>query len=104
MTNPLRIALVAFVLSTLSFADAANAIAINQCIRLIRDAQGGRESIVNTCKVCMTAKVQRRRSGYSTGTPTLRKFNLQPGSQMTLPFRGPGLTRITGSSLCPSAR
>ena len=104
MTNPLKIALVAFVLGTLSFGDAANAVAVNPCFRLIRDPQGGRETIVNTCTICMTAKVQRRRPGSSTGTPTLRKFNLQGGSQMTLPFRGPGLTRLTGTMPCPSAR
>lgn len=76
-------------------AEAAYALPLNRCIRVVRDAQVGRETIVNVCKVCMVAKVARQRPGTSSGTPTLRDFTLLPGNQLLLPFRGPGQTRIT---------
>lgn len=100
----MKLALVALILSTMAFVDTANAIAINKCIRLIRNPQVGSEIIVNTCRKCMTAKIQRKRPGGVTGTPTQREFNLQPGTQLPLPFRGPGQTRIKREAPCPSAR
>ncbi|MBL4691802.1 MAG: hypothetical protein JKY92_00535 [Magnetovibrio sp.] len=97
-------AVTAFTLSTIVFANSANAIAINKCIRLVRNPQVRRETIINTCKVCMIAKVQRKRPGGVVGTPTQREFNLQPGTQLLLPFRGPGQTRISREAPCPSVR
>jgi len=104
MTNPIKLALAAFLLSSVVFADAAHAIAINKCIRLLRDPQVGRETVVNVCQVCMTAKVKRARPGSASGTPSMREFNLQPGTRLTLPFRGPGQTRLSSELPCPSAR
>jgi hypothetical protein len=104
MTNPLKIVLVSLVLSTVMIAEAANAVPINQCLRLIRSPQGGQEILVNRCSQCMTAQVTRTRPSGVQGTPTQRDYNMQGGSQMPLPFRGPGYTRITGEMPCPSAR
>jgi len=104
MTNHIKTALATLVLSTLIVAEAANAIPLNRCLRLIRSPQGGQEVLVNTCSTCMTAQVTRTRPSGVQGTPTQRDYNMQSGSQMPLPFRGPGYTRITGELPCPSAR
>lgn len=91
----MKLAVLASVLGTILVAEAAYALPVNRCIRVVRDAQVGRETIVNMCTVCMVAKVARQRPGNASGTPTLRDFTLFPGNQLLLPFRGPGHTRIT---------
>lgn len=95
MKNQLKLAVLATVLGFVVLAEAAQALPMNRCIRVVRDPQVGRETIVNMCNVCMVAKVARQRPGNASGTPTLRDFTLMPGNQLLLPFRGPGRTRIT---------
>jgi len=92
------------VFGVFNFANTAQAIAINKCIRVIHNPQVSRETLVNTCSKCITAKIKRRRPGSATGTPTQREFNLQPGSHLLLPFKGPGQTRITSELPCPFGR
>ncbi|MBL4748253.1 MAG: hypothetical protein JKY17_05635 [Magnetovibrio sp.] len=104
MMNHIKWALVATVLSTMVLANAANAIPISRCLRLISNLHVGRDTILNTCKVCITATVERKRPSGTPGPPTLREFNLNPNTQLALPFKGPGQTRITGELKCPSAR
>jgi len=100
MKNQLKFAVLATVLGGVLLAEAAQALPINRCIRLVRDPQVGRETIVNMCNTCMVAKVTRQRPGSASGTPTLRDFTLLPGNQLLLPFRGPGQTRISEAP-CP---
>lgn len=105
MTNHLKtLALTTAILVTMTAADVANAIAINRCVRIVRDPQVNRETIVNTCKMCQTVKVSRQRPGSSTGVPTMRDLTLLPGSSQLLPFRGPGSTRIHSDAPCPSVK
>jgi len=95
MTNLLKFAVLAAVLGGVLVAEAAHALPVNRCVRLIQDPQTRRETIVNVCTTCMVAKVARQRPGSASGTPTLRDFTLLPGNRLMLPFRGPGQTRIT---------
>lgn len=95
MTNHMKIAVLATTLGLVVLAEAAQALPMNRCIRVVRDPQVGRETLVNRCNTCMVAKVTRQRPGNASGTPTLRDFTLLPGNQLLLPFRGPGQTRIT---------
>ncbi|MBF0248360.1 MAG: hypothetical protein HQL36_09870 [Alphaproteobacteria bacterium] len=83
-------------------AETAHAIAINQCARLVRD-EAGRETVVNACTACIAVKVERRRPGQNIGTPSTRDFNIPAGSRQPLPFRGPGVTRVTSEGPCPPA-
>lgn len=106
MKNILKITLwpiVLMVLSVGAFSSAANAMAINRCMRLLQDS-AGRETVVNTCAVCMTVKVERQRPGKTLGTPSMREFNMPSGSSQPLPFRGPGITRIMSEAPCPQAQ
>ena len=105
MTNHLKtLALTTAILVTMTVADVASAIAINRCVRIVRDPQVNRETIVNTCKICRTVKVSRQRPGSATGVPTMRDLTLLPGTSQLLPFRGPGSTRIHSDAPCPSVQ
>jgi len=89
---------------TMMLADVANAIAINRCVRIIRDPQVNRETIVNTCKMCRTVKVSRQRAGSSTGVPTMREITLLPGTPQLMSVPGPGSTRIHSDAPCPGVQ
>lgn len=102
MTNHLKIGALALGLSLFALADAAQAIAINRCMSLVRD-QAGRETLVNRCTQCMQVQVERRRPGSNIGTPSMRDFTLGPSSRQQLPFRGPGKTRVMRETPCPAA-
>lgn len=78
---------------------AAEAMSINRCVRLARDGVGN-ETLVNICSACVVAKVERRRPGNDSRTPTMRDFTIPTGSQQPLPFRGPGKTRILSETPC----
>ncbi len=72
-------------------ADAAK-----RCIRLIQ-GEGGK-SLVNTCSVCRTVSVSHRRPG---GMPPIsRSFPLPAKGKATLPFKGPGTTRLKLETGC----
>lgn len=102
MKNILKITVWSMIcLGTLS--TAADAMAINRCLRLLQDS-AGRETVLNTCAPCMTVKVERQRPGQAMGTPSQREFNMPGGSSMPLPFRGPGTTRIMSEAPCPEAQ
>ncbi|OEJ68096.1 hypothetical protein [Magnetovibrio blakemorei] len=95
--------MVLMVLSAGALSSAANAMAINRCMRVLKDS-AGRETVVNTCAPCMTVKVERQRPGQTMGTPSQREFNMPGGSSMPLPFLGPGTTRIMSEAPCPEAQ
>lgn len=103
MTNRMKWAALAAVLGAL-MAGEAHAIALNRCVKIVRNPQVNRETLVNTCPKCLVAKVERRRPGSATGTPNMRDFTLPPGASQPLPFRGPGKTRITSEAPCPPAQ
>ncbi|MCW8915857.1 MAG: hypothetical protein OQK24_08380 [Magnetovibrio sp.] len=86
----------------MTMAEDAAAIPLNKCAQLVRD-QGGREIIINRCRTCIAVKVERRRPGQNIGTPNMRDYNIAKGSRQPLPFRGPGITRITSEMECPKA-
>lgn len=102
MTNHIKWAALAAMLGSL-MAGEAHAVALNHCIKIIRDPQVGRETLVNTCNQCLVAKVERRRPGNEIGTPNIRDFNLPGGTSMPLPFMGPGSTRVMKEIPCPQA-
>ena len=58
----------------------------------------GREFIKNTCNSCRSVGVTRKRPGISV--PVVRRYIVQAASQLALPFRGPGRTRITKELTC----
>jgi len=90
----LVLAAIAAVDSTLSApADASS----QRCVRMF--SQGHSEFVVNACDVCRRVSVQRRRAG-NQGAPTMRTYDLLPGSKFSLPFKGPGRSRVTSDVPC----
>jgi hypothetical protein len=59
---------------------------------------GGREIIINRCKKCLVVNITRKRPGNAV--PVTRSYNVQPNSKISLPFRGPGRSRITSVLPC----
>ena len=102
MANHIKWAVLAAMFGSL-LAGEALAVPLNHCIKIIRDPQVGRETLVNTCNQCLIAKVERRRPGAEIGMPNLRDFNMPGGTSQPLPFMGPGSTRIMGEIPCPQA-
>ncbi len=75
---------------------AAADAAANQCARLL--PTGGREVIINQCSQCRIVNITRKRPGNAV--PVSRSFTVLGKSQMTVPFRGPGRSRITSELPC----
>jgi len=71
----------------------------NRCVRLVR--QSGQERLVNTCGSCRIVQVKRERSQV-TGPPALRSYTVIEGGNVTLPFKGPGRTRLATEQPCAS--
>lgn len=67
-----------------------------ECIRLLE--QSGREILVNVCKECRGVEVTRKRPGSQPASS--RTYTMGGESRMTLPFRGPGYTRIVAEEPC----
>lgn len=88
------LAAIAVVVLTLSAPADAGA---QRCVRMY--SQGYNEFVVNSCKVCRRVSVQRRRAG-NQGAPTMRTYDLLPGSKFSLPFKGPGRSRVTSDIPC----
>jgi hypothetical protein len=90
----LFLAMIAAAASTLSApADASS----QRCVRMY--SQGPSEFVVNSCDVCRRVSVQRRRAN-NQGAPTMRTYDLLPGSKFSLPFKGPGRSRVTSDIPC----
>ncbi len=68
----------------------------NKCTRLL--PTGGREVIINMCNACRIVNITRKRPGNAV--PVTRSYNVQPKSKITVPFRGPGRSRITSELPC----
>ena len=66
------------------------------CVRLTN--RSGRETVVNTCATCRVIKVSRKRPGSNPAS--FRNYTVAPRTIMTLPFRGPGHTRLHGDTPC----
>lgn len=75
----------------------APAEAAGACVRLMRS--GGQEVLVNTCGACRKVLVTRERRGV-LGPPDLRSFTVFEGARHTLPFKGPGRTRLGVEEPC----
>jgi len=75
-----------------SLSEAKNA----RCAIIIPTS--GREVIVNQCNRCLIINITRKRPGNAV--PATRSYNVQPKSKFTLPFRGPGRSRITSILPC----
>ena len=105
MANHIQWAVLAAMLGSFaaSMPGEAHAVPLNHCIKIIRDPQVGRETLVNTCNQCLVAKIERRRPGNEIGTPNMRDFNMPGGTSQPLPFMGPGSTRIMSEAPCPQA-
>jgi hypothetical protein len=56
--------------------------------------------LINSCGGCRIVAVARKRSGIPI--PILRSFNVHPNAPYTLPFKGPGRSRITTVQNCQS--
>lgn len=67
-----------------------------RCTRLI--PTGGREVIINSCNICRTVGITRKRPGIAV--PVIRSFNVQAKSTFPVPFRGPGRSRVTSERVC----
>lgn len=102
MKQSLKLTVMALVM-TLAVGEA-QAMALNRCVKIVRDPQVNRETLVNTCNQCLTAKVERRRPGNDSGTPNMRDFTLLPGAAQPLPFLGPGSSRILNEAPCPQVQ
>jgi len=74
----------------------ALAAAGGQCLGLTRG--GGGEFLVNRCNICRMATVMRTRPG--SAVPTSRQFSLRGRSDLRLPFKGPGRSRVTADLPC----
>lgn len=70
--------------------------AASDCGKLVRGASG--DIIVNTCAVCQNIHIVRSRGGGAL--PDVRTLRIEGRSQLALPFKGPGSTRITGNDAC----
>lgn len=92
--GPLLVAGLALGVTALSplAADAA----ANKCTRLL--PTGAREVIINQCSQCRIVNITRKRPGNAV--PVSRSFTVLGQSQMTVPFRGPGRSRITSELPC----
>ena len=84
----------ALVVSTLILTPVSAA--PNKCTRLL--PTGGREVIINACNACRIVNITRKRPGNAV--PVTRSYNVQPKSKITVPFRGPGRSRITSELPC----
>jgi len=91
---PLVILLGALVMSALM--PPAAVAAPNKCTRLL--PTGGREVITNACNACRVVNITRKRPGNAV--PVTRSYNVQAKSKITVPFRGPGRSRITSELPC----
>ena len=67
-----------------------------KCARLL--PTGAREVLIDQCSKCRVVNITRKRPGNAV--PISRSFNVQPNSQITVPFRGPGRSRITSERAC----
>ena len=68
----------------------------DRCGRLMRIQ--GQDIIVNTCGTCQNIHIVRSRGGG--GLPDVRTFRIEGERRISLPYKGPGSTRITGSDDC----
>ncbi|MDA1090109.1 MAG: hypothetical protein O3A85_07340 [Proteobacteria bacterium] len=84
------LAFIALVLSPVAEA------APDKCTRLV--PTGARENLINECSKCRIVNITRKRPGNEM--PVTRSFNIQPKSQITVPFLGPGRSRITSELPC----
>ena len=67
-----------------------------QCAMIL--PEGPREVMINTCNVCRSIDILRKRPGNDV--PVQRTFLLPPGSRLQVPFLGPGRSRITAELPC----
>ena len=67
-----------------------------KCARLL--PPGAPEVIINQCSKCRIVNIIRKRPGNAV--PVSRSFNVQSNSQITVPFRGPGRSRIISERAC----
>lgn len=96
----LALFLVALIVCLVTFYATSNdAFASSSCLRVARTAAG--EVLVNKCGSCVMANVTRERPGY--GRPHNRTYHVQAQSTRSLPFRGPGRTRIGQARPCDAA-
>ena len=56
------------------------------------------EFIFNRCEVCRVGTVIRSRPGSSV--PSSRTYNIQARTNIVIPFKGPGASRLTRDSAC----
>ena len=70
-------------------------VASGRCARL--DNEGNRNSVVNSCNVCVTVRLEHRRP--IGDVPSNRDYRVPARSEMPLSFRG-GKTRILTEELC----
>ena len=85
--------------SAFLFAVAEPANAAAKCIRLVQDRGG--KYLINTCAKCRTASLSHQRPGL--GPPITRTFPLPAKGKASLPFKGPGKTRVISESACRDA-
>lgn len=90
------LALLAGLTAVLTLAPKAASGAAGQCVMVV--PEGGREMMVNTCAVCRSIEIMRKRPGNDV--PVQRSFTLLPGSRLQVPFLGPGRSRITAEIPC----
>lgn len=70
------------------------------CIFLVPDVS--RETLINRCPACREVSLERTRAGEANPD---RRTMIMPGeAAATLPFLGPGRTRIVGEQACPDRR
>jgi len=95
----LALALLTLVLGWSAQAGTDSTTAAPDCVRLTRRA--GSEVLINGCGTCRMVSVERSRQG--TGFPTTRTITVPERARQSLPFRGPGHTRITAERSCPGS-
>lgn len=91
--------LLGLAMSWMWVASAWGAAPGSQCIRLVEES--GREILLNTCTDCRSVDVSRKRPGSQPANT--RSYMMAGESRMTLPFRGPGHTRVVAETACTGA-
>ena len=68
----------------------------SKCLEI--SMRANRDVITNKCGYCRSVGLTRSRPGGAP--PVLRRYILPPYTKFTIPFRGPGSTRITNETAC----
>jgi len=91
-----RVLSLAMLFAALLLTSGNEARAENECGKLQRIQ--GSDVLVNICRTCQNIHIVRSRGGGAL--PEVRSYRVEKQSKISLPFKGPGSTRITATDAC----